>query len=630
MIYRFKGRLCGYICSECPEPLSKVKVRLYRTTSQDITSAAVASPKETFAILDDATVTGRAGQLIAETETDEAGNFSFSLGEKQKYQGEAFEVDVYCDTVPYRKPTPTAPKPLQFSLTTLQPRWRETNDGMIASWEYCIPQRAWCAVRARFNAWTICGQVTVCDTKQPVMGVRVFAYDVDWIQDDPLGDAVTDSTGRFRIDYTSADFQRTPLSPWINLELTGGPDVYFRIEAPDGTLLLDESPATGRTPGRENIGHCFCVQLCLKEPPTVVTPTIPLFTNVGQYHVDPVYGDFTADGLTTAGNLAFTSNIPLIGILPDGQSPTSVEYRFRVAEYDATGMVLGAVGDVESSMVAATIIGKLQYWSWNAVFSVWEIKAADYWVNNPGATVTINQPVGPALVVNTNKDIGVGGWIPVPRENALMPGGVGRFIPNGNLITLVTTKLHDESHDLTVPPPGTSAGASVPAPKKSRPHYFKLFFEAREVGPGPMLPGSNALDKIVFCNLTYTYQRHPAWAGYVATSRAVVSLDILELSAPGAGCGNIMNDLHALYTVYHPFVGDVSVYFEGNAPLPPSFSPAIASGEAVSGAAGTFVDISMLQPCAYILWLRASLNLTTGWGLIADYQLWDHIAFCKS
>lgn len=30
MNYIFKGRLCGYICSECFEPLSKVKVRIYR------------------------------------------------------------------------------------------------------------------------------------------------------------------------------------------------------------------------------------------------------------------------------------------------------------------------------------------------------------------------------------------------------------------------------------------------------------------------------------------------------------------------------------------------------------------------------------------------------------------------
>lgn len=258
MNYIFKGRLCGFICAECPEPLSEVVVRLYRTTQPNVTALAVASPKETFAILSDEEVASKAGSLIAETKTDAQGNFVFELGESQKYNGEAFEIDVYCGTVPHRPP---GPRPLQFSITTLQPQWRQTERGMVAAWEYCVPQRYWCAVRARFDAWTICGRVTVCETKQAVMGVRVFAFDVDWIQDDPLGNGTTDVTGHFRIDYTSSDFQRTPFSPSINLELTGGPDVYFRVEAADGTPLLVEASSQGRTPGRENIGNCYCVVL---------------------------------------------------------------------------------------------------------------------------------------------------------------------------------------------------------------------------------------------------------------------------------------------------------------------------------------------------------------------------------
>lgn len=628
MSYIFKGRLCGYICPECPEALSAVTVRLYRATQKNVTTLAVAHPKETFAILSDEDVTAKAERLIAEVKTDAQGNFAFELSKAQNYGGEAFEVDVYCGTVPHRPP---GPRPLQFSITTLQPQWRQTERGMIAAWEYCIPQRYWCAVRARFDAWTICGRVTVCDTQQAVLGVRVFAFDTDWIQDDPLGSAITDASGRFRIDYTSADFRRTPFSPTINLEWTGGPDIYFRIEAADGTPLLVEASAEGRTPGRENAGHCFCVELCLKEPPRQNLPTIPLFTNVGQYHVDPIYGDFTAAGLTTTGSYAFTDTIPLIGILPDGQVLTDMEYRFRVAEYDATATVLGPVMDVDSTMVSATLIGKLQYWSWNNVLSAWELKAADYWVNNPGATITIPQPFpAPALVVNVNKDVGPGGWIPVPRENSLFPGGVGRFIPHGGLINLITTKLTNESYDLTVPAPGTTAGTTVPAGKKSRAHTFKLFFEAREIGSPALLPGSNALDKIVLSNTHYTYNRHPSWAGSTPTTRGVVSLDIKELSAPGAGCGKLTNELHALFTAYHPFMDSARVYFEGNPVLPADLPLVFAAGEAASGAAGHLFNTTGLQPCAYILWLEATLNLTSGWGRISDATTWDHIAFCKS
>ena len=41
----------------------------------------------------------------------------------------------------------------------------------------------------RFGAWTICGHVRHCETKAPIGGVSVRAFDVDWLQDDALGDA---------------------------------------------------------------------------------------------------------------------------------------------------------------------------------------------------------------------------------------------------------------------------------------------------------------------------------------------------------------------------------------------------------------------------------------------------------
>jgi uncharacterized protein (UPF0371 family) len=109
----------------------------------------------------------------------------------------------------------------------------------------------------------------------------------------------------------------------------------------------------------------------------------------------------------------------------------------------------------------------------------------------------------------------------------------------------------------------------------------------------------------------------------------VVSLDILELAAPGAGCGKLTDELHALYTVYHPFVGSARVYFEGNPVLPADLPLALVDGESASGVAGVLIDISSLQPCAYILWLQATLNLTSGWGQIPHPTIWDHIAFCK-
>jgi len=247
MIYTFKGRFCGSICSECPEPLSNVKVRLYRhREGQNVTALAVANPKDTSVILSDEMAAEKASSLIAEAKTDENGNFSFELGEEQNYDGEAFEVDVYLETVSGHK-SKTETQSLQFSITTLQPQWRQTETGYIAVWDYCLPYRLWCAIRGLFGAWVICGRVVTCETQMPVAGVKVSAFDTDWIQDDELGDAVTDGAGKFRIDYTTADFQKTPFLG-INIEQVGGPDLFFKVEDAGGSPLLEGVTPTARTP----------------------------------------------------------------------------------------------------------------------------------------------------------------------------------------------------------------------------------------------------------------------------------------------------------------------------------------------------------------------------------------------
>src|ERR1044071_58957 len=185
MNYIIKGRICGFICEECSEPLAKVKVRLYRSRpEQDVTALAVANPKDTFAILSEEDVRAKTKSLLIEVETNDLGEFTAEIGDKQGYKGEAFEVDVYCGSVPRLKPGPTPPRPLQFSITTLQPMWRRTEAGFLGIWEYCIPSRFWCAIRARFGAWTICGRLTTCTDHYPIAGATVSAFDVDWLQDD--------------------------------------------------------------------------------------------------------------------------------------------------------------------------------------------------------------------------------------------------------------------------------------------------------------------------------------------------------------------------------------------------------------------------------------------------------------
>ncbi|PWU00405.1 MAG: hypothetical protein C5B51_25185 [Terriglobia bacterium] len=633
MAYIFKGRLCGYICPDCPEPLANVKVRLYRSRANEgVTLLAAASAKDTFAILSDSDVAAKASSLIAETTAAADGSFTFELGEQQKYKGEAFEIDVYCGTVPHRKQTPKPPKPLQFSITTLQPAWRNTDAGLIAAFDYCVPSRYWCEIRRRFGAWTICGTVVDCKSGAPIAGVKVRAFDVDWLQDDDLGSGVTDGTGKFRIDYLPIDFEQTPLSPLLNFELIGGPDVYFKVETLGGVSLLNESRSQGRTAGRENIGPCFCVKLCVEGGGGDGGNPIPLFTHIGQYHVDPIYGDFTADGLTTAGNYAFTDTIPLIGLLPNGSAPDALEYHFQWGEYNPAGTVLGPVSDLDSTKIAATVIGQLEYFDWDNVNSVWVLRSADYWANNPGVAATIIHRNGmPDISVQLNQTVKPGGWIEVPRQNNLATNGIGLYVGGFvDMVNLDTTKLTSEQYDLTTPAPPLAAGDPMPAGKKSRMHRFKLFFEARKVGTVPIL-SSNAREKIVMSNTHYIQLHHPNWAGYTNNERCVVLIDAAELAVPGGGCGKITDHVHALFTAYHPFLGSVQVYLEGPTPppLPPAVNPAIsADGESDSPGGGQDFNLTANKDCAYILWIQLTLNLTYGYGAFLS-PFYDHVAFCK-
>lgn len=365
----------------------------------------------------------------------------------------------------------------------------------------------------------------------------------------------------------------------------------------------------------------FCICVC---PPV---PTIPLFTHVGAYKITT---DFNADGTTKSDNLAFTGTIPLIGIMPDGTAPDALEYHFGWEKHP-----LGAgPADVTATMIPLSRIGELEYLEWNAGLSAWVSGSADYWVNNPGATATIPQQFGPPLVVPVNKDVKPGGWIEVPRENSLFIGGVGRFIPDsGILANLDTIQLTNENFDLTAaaPPLPLKAGDSVPVADRSEAPRFKIYFEARKVVGGASV-GANNLDKIALSNTHFKYIRHPDWAGYTVVSSSgdsilILSLDVTELLA--GGCSPLSKDVHALFTAYHPYLGTCQVYVEGPGIPPPSaVNPGIsADGQAVSPAGGQDFDISELGPCAYIVWISATLRLTVGYGAVYG-TFYDHIGFC--
>ena len=108
-------------------------------------------------------------------------------------------------------------------------------------------------------------------------------------------------------------------------------------------------------------------------------------------------------------------------------------------------------------------------------------------------------------------------------------------------------------------------------------------------------------------------------------------LEIAETTAVNAGCGTIVNQVTANYSCCHPHMDTLDIYIEGNVPVPPppsSFSQNVSGVDDAHGMQA--FDTTAYPKCAYIVWLKLSLRLTSGSGRTPGSYLEDHIAFCKS
>jgi len=397
-------------------------------------------------------------------------------------------------------------------------------------------------------------------------------------------------------------------------------------------------------------GICFEFCSCVCPPPQ--SDTIPLFTAVGSYSVETTTFAFNPNGTTIAGGYAFTQTIPLNGLIPDGTAPVALEYRFTYQVYSATSPNPNPEIPLTGALVPQTVIGQLEYYYWDTTISAWSVQSANFYVNYPGgATVSIPQPSPtPAVVVNVNVTTDANGWIQVPQINNLTEGGQGRFVPTGTLANLDTTQITNEQFDLTGGTPPllqlfaggamqTGTPSTTPPGAFSAKPLVQINFYAQTVPvvspPTPASPvSSNSLDAIALSNTTYAYIRHPDWPGPPSSPNVsqvlVLSVDILELKS-GGGCTGLEDVIHALYTAYHPYMGSCSVFLQGpqvaTMTTPPGGSITLPVPNISSGATGTPFDMTALPPCAYIMWLNATLNLTSGYGAVYG-TFSDYIAFC--
>jgi hypothetical protein len=605
MSYLFKGRLCGYLCQECDEPLSDVVIRLYRNRKeQNTTALAVADPGLTLSLNNDDQIKAKASSLIAEGKADANGNFSFTLGAKEKYAGEAFEIDVYCGTVPRRKPGRKPVQPRQFSVTTLQPLWKQTGDGeFAAAWQYCIPWRFWCYLRGLFDAWVICGRLTTCDNGAPIPGAVVSAFDVDWLQDDALGSGTTDASGHFRIDYSSADFELTPFSPLINVEWVGGPDVYFSATL-GSTTILQEDRSIGRTPGRQNIGPCFCVELCSEK--VIGTPDqYPHWNRVWDFSIHPDAGlmgsQFSVEGYAGGGgsSYVFGDSNYRSGTLLRGNCPLSniaapahaLAYRFVIGEYTwpvtpddpnvIPSVVPAALNPV--TQIRATTIGYVYYTDANGVY-------------------------GPGDVVVTSADLDASGWLTILGHNvtvdmhdgttAVVAITAGNFLRTDEL-AVMNTSVITAAHAAKLPGglPKLDAGRALTNTEKEPIRRYQLQFEVRDAVSLATVY-TDKLSSIILDN-----------------SPVIVALDLEELRTNACNPLGGAPVVHILYTVDHPHLHDFSMAISNNGgtvhgapPMPlgnflpgPNFFFRGGNGGPHNGTntGGFAQNIAMDLPCAY-------------------------------
>lgn len=245
------------------EDLDQALVKIY-LPAKDTPAIDETIPEKKYPleVLDEKAIKAKKKYLIGEGETDALGNYTIQLS--AEYQKGPVEINIEVFKVPNQKSR--VDKTVQFVVTTLQPVWRGDQNEFSYNWNYSLPGRFWCGIRSQFDAWTIFGSVKYAnDRKKPLVGVKVSAYDQDWIKDDKLGSAITDESGHFRVDFCSSDFKKTFLSPLVNVEtpLTAipGPGVYFKIASYNGMVIYDEDSSYGKLPERSNVPNCLHVDL---------------------------------------------------------------------------------------------------------------------------------------------------------------------------------------------------------------------------------------------------------------------------------------------------------------------------------------------------------------------------------
>jgi len=615
-MFILKGNICGDLCADCREPLYGSIIRFYRVENLETSVVAVvAPPKTTLQVLDEKAVKAKSKLLMAEAKIDEKGNYEAELDDSYHNYGGPLMVDIVTKRVPNQKSDERAP--VQFTITVLQPEWRESANGLTFIWNYCLSTRFWCYIRSLFDAWVICGKIISCeDEETPIVGVKVTAFDADWLTDDELGSGTTDNQGHFRIDYTSKDFKQTFLSPIINVETpfppyNSGPDVYFKVETVGGQIIYEEERPDGKKQGRKNIGHCFCIELCV--------PIVPeqdvlasAWTGVGTAFTIPVgvdLNDFDTAGYAGSLKYAITGSPRMTGQVAISSNNKAlqgnpIEYRFRIS--DVTGVNGGAdvaeanfdktVG-VTTGLFVRTKVG--QMWYLGNPFKVVDVYAEQADLDAEG-WLDVNKSV---LRTFTDRADLNSADLTDPTEHAKW-----NWVDLDGMMEFNTAPLTENTKPIVAKP-----GDAVPVAQRKGIEKIAIRFEIREVidkaaNNFNYLPGSGQTLNAMLVNNT----------------GALMEFDITQLAADP--CGVLTGAIAAAYTVHHPHLEDVNINLKSNSgavnsnltgtnlPLTNNTNDALNHLSDSSLSITAAPNNVNLVKCAYIATLSVKRRLHTGDG----------------
>ena len=455
------------------------------------------------------------------------------------------------------------------------------------------------------------------DNSTPLVGVKVSAFDADWITDDLLGTATTDGAGHFRIDYTSKDFKQTFLSPIINVETpfssTAGPDLYFVIESSGGTIIYEEKKSDGKEPGRRDSPNCFCVRLYVDfdVPSTVLASA---WTGIGTQFTIPLgadLNDFDSEGYAGSLRYGFTRTIRTTGQVAISSTNKALqsnpyEYRFLISD-NVTGVNGGVpvsqanftkIVGVDSGLFASIKVG--QMWYTGTPFKVVDIYAqtadldSEGWLDvnkSVNRTFTDNPSLNPADLTDPTESVK---W---------------HWIDLDGMMGINTSVLTNNSMPSVV-----QAGDAVPVAQRKGVEKIALRFELREV-----------IDKATN-NFNYLSGSGQTLNAMVVNNTGPLIEFEIKQHLSGSACDALSGDIDVAYTAHHPELEDVSINLRSNdnavnsnlvgpgLPVNNNINPALNHRNDASLAITQAPNNVALKTCSYITTFSVKRRLHNGDG----------------